>query len=169
MNLRAVYKGICLAGLMWATGCHYFVSKEKRVHEQVVAELLRLNLDSVDQYPLFEACDELAPKTEQKVCFEQTLLAHLSESFSHYEFLVTENVHDTLTVIFKVDSVGTVSLLKLETNARITDEVPEFDGIVEQSLKVLPRIQPAIKKGIPVSAKFSLPLVVNTRQHGSNE
>jgi hypothetical protein len=155
--------------MLWATGCHYFVSKEKKVQDQVVAELLRLNLDSVDQYPLFEACDELAPKTEQKACFEQTILAHLSESFSHYEFLVTESVHDTLMVVFKVDSVGKVSLLKLETNARITNEIPEFDGIVEQSLKILPRIEPAIKKGIPVSAKFSLPLVVNTRQHGSYE
>ena len=61
-----------------------------------------------------------------------------------------------------VDNKGQVSVLEVERNEDIENQIPEFRTIMAQSLKGLPPLSPALKRGVPVSSKFRIPIIVNS-------
>jgi hypothetical protein len=79
-----------------------------------------------------------------------------------FEFLMADDVEDTLYMDFLVDLEGTITVLDIEQNREVADQIPEFNGVITQSLKSLPPVAPALKRGIPVNAKFRIPLILNT-------
>lgn len=121
-----------------------------------------IDWNQVDQYPLFGNCDETAPNTVQKECFETTLLAHLSENLKGFEFSLEGEVDDILYVDFLIDRDGSISLLEMDKNTMVSSQIPEFENLIVQSLMDLPTVAPALKRGIPVRAKFRLPIVLKT-------
>jgi len=144
------------------TSCKWFDSRETRTRKLVQAELKSIDWNDVDQYPLFSDCDESNSKEAQKNCFEQTLLLHFSSTLHDFEFVLDQEVDDVIYVDFLVDREGAISVLDIERNDAVQDQIPEFNGVITQSLKSLPRLAPALKRGIPVNAKFRIPLVLNT-------
>jgi hypothetical protein len=128
----------------------------------VEQQMQEIDWNQIDQYPLFDNCDETAPKTAQKECFETTLLAHLSEMLKGFEFTLEGEVDDILFVDFLIDRDGSISLLEMEENMKVSNQIPEFENLIVQSLMDLPAVVPALKRGIPVSAKFRLPIVLKT-------
>lgn len=142
--------------------CKWFETRETRTRKLVQAELKSIDWNDVDQYPLFSDCDESNSKEAQRNCFEQTLLLHFSSTLHDFEFVLDQDVDDVIYVDFLVDKDGAISVLDIEKNAAVQDQIPEFNGVITQSLKSLPRLAPALKRGIPVNAKFRIPLVLNT-------
>ena len=153
---------LILALIFLLCGCQWLPSREKRTQKLVDQELASINWNEVDQFPLFEACDESVSKEEQRQCFERTLLMHFSMTLQDFEFQTEQSLKDTLFIDFLIDNQGTITILEIEENAAIRNENPEFEGIVSRSLKSLPRIQPALKRGIPVATQFRIPLVIRT-------
>ena len=142
--------------------CAWFESGEAKARKLVEAELQGIDWNDVDQYPLFADCDETVSKQAQKECFEQTLLLHFSMTLQDFEFVLENNVVDTIYVDFLVDQEGTISIVDIERNSAVAAQIPEFNGVITQSLKTLPRLAPALKRGMPVKAKFRIPLVLKT-------
>lgn len=154
---------LCTLGLLcFLTACDWFASKETKTQKMVEEEMQNINWNEVDQYPLFSDCDELASKGDQKACFEATLLMHFSMTLQEFDFVLDTQVNDTVYVNFMMDQDGLISVLDIEKDNAIDTEMPEFDGVITQSLRSLPRVAPALKRGIPVSAKFRIPIVLNT-------
>jgi hypothetical protein len=112
---------------------------------------------------LFETCDESTSKTSQRECFESELLKHFSATLREFEFVIDAKVNNTVFVDFLIDQEGRISVTNIEKDRAINDKMPEFDGIISQSLKNLPPLAPAVKRGIPVSAKFRIPIVLNSK------
>ncbi len=125
-------------------------------------EMLTIDWNDVDNYPLFESCDETLAKSEQRECFESELLKHFSTTLQGFEFIIDTKVNKTVIVDFLIDQEGKVSVLRIEKDKAIDVLMPEFNGIVSQSLKNLPPLAPALKRGIPVNAKFRIPIVLNS-------
>ncbi len=123
---------------------------------------MTIDWNDVDTYPLFENCDEGVSKYEQRDCFQQTMLQYFTDAFSDAKFEVLETVDETLYIDFKVDEHGFITLDKIGENERINELIPNFNEEVSNRLKELTTVAPAIKRGIPVSMKFRLPLVLNT-------
>ena len=63
-----------------------------------------------------------------------------------------------------VDEQGKLSLLNIENKKSITNEIPNIDLIIKNSLNNIPSLYPATKTnfGIPVSTKFQLPLILKS-------
>ncbi len=158
-----VYRLLCgflLAGSL--TACNLFESPEDRTRKLVEEEMQTIDFNEVDQFPLFADCDETAAKPEQRGCFERTLLMHLSMTLQDFEFRSEEPLRDTLNIDFRVDANGVVSILSVEEHPHLSEQNPEFERIVTGSLRSLPRLQPALKRGIPVATQFRLPIVIQT-------
>lgn len=155
------YGILCLLCIL--TSCDWFPSKEIRTQRLVDQEMQTIDWNGVDQYPLFDNCDEVASLESQKECFESTLFGHFSAILYEFEYELEGDVHDTIHVDFKIDQMGTISLLHMDKNARVDDQIPEFEIIITRSLMTLPSVAPALKRGIPVSAKFRIPIVLNTK------
>ena len=124
-------------------------------------ELMAIDWNDVDQYPLFEACDEMAQKTEQRNCFEREMLERFMEAFSDTVYEVDQEIKDTLFVDFEVDEDGFVNIIEIEQNAAIEEVVPGFRDEVRSRFKDL-TVLPAHKRGINVKIKFRLPIILDT-------
>ncbi len=153
---------LTFACLFLCCSCDLLTPKEEKTRRLVQEELSSINWNDVDQYPHFLNCEESIAKEEQRICFEEELLKHFSSTLKDFEFELKEDVEDTIYVDFLVERDGSITVLDIE-NHQIQEQVPEFNAIITQSLKSLPTIEPALKRGIPVSAKFRIPLELNTR------
>lgn len=143
--------------------CNFFESKEKRTQELINAELQQIDWNSIDSYPLFLECDETESKENQKQCFEQKLTTHFETTLNEFEFVIDSDSNPTVFVTFVIAVDGRINIITIDKDASIVKQMPEFDGVVSQSLKNIPAIAPALKRGIPVSTKFRIPIQLNTK------
>ena len=141
--------------------CDLFESKEKKTRELVNQEMRTINWNDVDNYPLFESCDESTSKTSQRECFETELLQHFSATLQEFEFVIGPDMDTTVFVDFLIDQEGELTVVDIQKDNAIDEVMPEFDGIISQSLRNLPTLAPALKRGIPVRVKFRIPIVLN--------
>ena len=143
--------------------CDLLTTKDKKTEKLVSQEMQSIDWNDVDQYPLFSDCDETATKTAQKRCFEETLLLHISMTLEGSQFTVDKEIKDTIYVDFISQSNSTITILNIFNSDMFGDKMPEFNDRITQSLNNLPKIEPALKRGIPISAKFRIPIVLNTK------
>ncbi len=153
---------LMLLGGLLLTSCQWLTPKEEKTRRLVQEELRSINWNDVDQYPLFESCGESISKEAQRDCFQEALLRHFSATLEEFEFVIDEDVEDTIYVDFLVEKDGAVTVLDIEDHITLQRQIPEFNAIITQSLKSLPEVQPALKRGIPVNAKFRIPIELNT-------
>jgi hypothetical protein len=142
------------------TSCDWQKSPDVLTQELADAELKTINWNELDQFPLFSVCDETVSKPKQQECFQSTLMLHLSMALQDFNLKVNNEISDTLYLNFKVDTLGSVSVLDISNHAIISLENPDFINFVDKRLKGLPKLEPALKRGIPVSAQFRVPLVI---------
>ena len=140
--------------------CNGSAKREQKTQELVDREIRSIDWEDVDQYPLFVDCDELASKPEQKRCFMETLLRHFSKSLQESDLVLTEEVRDTIFVNFRMEDTGAITLIDIKNDKQIGPQLPTFEDQIKKSLNNLPKIEPALKRGIPVSAKFRIPIVL---------
>ena len=129
----------------------------------VNSELMAIDWNDVDQYPLFEDCDELARKAEQRNCFQREMLKRFVAAFSDTVYQVEEEIKDTLFVDFEVDEDGFVNITEIEENNAIEQVVPGFRDEIRKRFKDL-TVFPARKEGIKVKIKFRLPIILDTEK-----
>lgn len=144
------------------SSCNYLLSKEERTQQLVSQELMAIDWNDVDQYPLFEECDEIALKRVQRDCFETEMLRRFSTAFNDTVFMVEQSINDTLKVDFVVDEDGFVTIMNIKENGDLEQLIPGFQSEVSRRLNDLTTVAPALKRGIPVSIKFRLPIIVDT-------
>ena len=144
------------------TSCDFFTSKEEKTADLVNAQLEQIDWSDVDNYPLFENCDETVSKIAQRHCFESELLKACSKTLSEFDFHLNAETDAKVMVDFLVDQDGRISVLSIQKDAAIDVEMPEFDKIVTQAIKNIPPLAPALKRGIPVKAKFRIPIVLQS-------
>lgn len=160
--MRFMRKFLTILILCSCFSCDLFESKEKKTQKLVKQEMLAIDWNDVDNYPLFENCDESTSKTSQRECFESELLTHFSATLKEFEFVIDPGINSTVFVEFLIDHEGRLSVIQIEKDKAIDTKMPEFDGIISQSLKNLPPLAPALKRGIPVNAKFRIPIVLDS-------
>jgi len=142
--------------------CDFFSSKEEKTAELVNEQLQQIDWSDVDNYPLFANCDETVSKVAQRQCFESELLKHCSESLVKYAFHISTETNPKVLVDLLVDQDGKISVIGIEKDTGINTQMPKFDAIIVQAIKNVPPLAPALKRGIPVKAKFRIPIVLKS-------
>lgn len=145
------------------TSCSLFESKEEKTQKLVDKELQQIDWSDVDDYPLFSDCDETVSKTLQKNCFEQKILLHLSTDLKAFQLRSEKQVEEVIFLDFIVENNGNISIESIDNKEVFGGQMAEFNSRVKRSLKRLPRIEPALKRGIPVRAKFRIPIFLNSK------
>jgi hypothetical protein len=145
------------------TSCGLFESKAEKTQKLVEKELQQIDWTNVDHYPLFDECDETASKLKQKTCFEEKLVLHLSSDLQQFEIVSERQVKDVIFIDIIVQSDGSITVLNIENQEVFQEQQQDFEQLVENSLNSLPRIEPALKRGVPVRAKFRIPIFLNSK------
>jgi len=151
---------LCCFGLL--VSCELFMSQEEKAQKLVNEDLLSIDWNDVDQYPLFDVCDETAVKAAQRECFQNVMADYLAEVLAELSFEVEQDVNDTVYIDFLVDEHGFISVFELDHSIGALKGMEDFNGILTKRLNHLATVAPALKRGTPVSLRFRLPLLLNT-------
>lgn len=152
-----------LCCLFLLQSCDWIASTESKTQKIVEDELRGIDWNDVDQYPLFEGCDETADKLEQRLCFENTLLQNLAMTLQDFHFVIDSEIETTIYVDFLVDNQGAITVVEIDKNPVLEDQLPQFNGIITKGLKSMSNPAPALKRGVPVKTRFRLPLQIITK------
>ena len=98
------------------SSCSFFESTEKKTQKLVDKELQEIDWTAVDEYPLFNDCDELVSKEIQRTCFEEKLLLHLSEGLKEFELTSELEINDVVFLDFKIENDGAITICLLYTS-----------------------------------------------------
>lgn len=139
------------------TSCEFFKKKE---FTPTTAIDTIVDYHSVDVFPLFPSCDSIPSQEKQKICSQIKLSEHIYASLSDYQIVTSDKILDTIYIKLKIDKSGKSTLSNMQSSVFIKGQIPKLDSIIASGINSLPLLKPAIKRGIPVTTEFTLPIVV---------
>ena len=146
--------------LLLATSCNYFEKKKVYSEDLLEEELQTFNWKEVDTYPTFDNCDSITVKEDSKMCFQNTLITNVNKFLADQNLVVSNDVNDTIRLKIIINNTGFLEVESIKIQPETLIEIPEIDSLLRQSLKSIPKIYPAIKRGQQVTTVFELPVIV---------
>lgn len=140
--------------------CQY-LDKQVPSEEALLQEKLKaINWKEVDEFPSVSDCEKLEDKALQRNCFFEFMAQQIQLKLDIDTLSVLYPELDTIAV--KV-TVFTDSTLKFEPQFpkdSVAYDTIKIDSILHARLIDFPKINPAIKRGIPVKSQFILPVIL---------
>ena len=123
-----------------------------------------VNWTSSDEMPSFEVCNDLVNESERKSCFNTKIINLIYSNLSFEKIRVNNKINDTLIISLLINEKGKISLIGIKNEDKLVNKIPELKTLIRNSLEKIPTLYPATKTniGIPVSSKFSLPLIIKS-------
>ena len=123
-----------------------------------------VNWTSSDEMPSFEVCNDLVNESERKNCFNTKIINLIYSNLSFEKIRVNNKINDTLIISLLINEKGKISLIGIKNEDKLVNKIPELKILIGNSLEKIPSLYPATKTnmGIPVSSKFSLPLIIKS-------
>lgn len=116
-----------------------------------------VDFSTVDTFPSFKVCDTIINKTKKETCFRNTIHQKIGEELQKHTFLLKDSIDTTILVDLIINAKGDIIFSGLNSE-KIKTELPELDSIIKVTIENLPVVHPAIKRGIPVTTKYQLPI-----------
>ena len=144
-----------------------------------------VNWTSSDEMPSFEVCNDLVNESERKSCFNTKIINLIYSNLSFEKIRVNNKINDKTYMIknisfsmlglhniqnalasisLLINEKGKISLIGIKNEDKLVNKIPELETLIGNSLEKIPSLYPATKTnmGIPVSSKFSLPLIIKS-------
>ena len=144
------------------SSCQFFETEKISSESFLEDEIKAINWKDIDQYPVFQSCENETEKASQKSCFETTLINHLYQSIQSENTIVSKDLNETIIIDFMVNEKGTLSISNMKIDSVLSNQLPLLENKIIQGLDALQPIAPAYKRGIPVKTTFKLPIVIKT-------
>jgi len=144
------------------SSCQFFETEKISSETFLEEEIKSINWKDIDQYPVFQNCENETELASQKSCFETTLINHLYQSIQSENTIVSEDINQTVVIDFMVNEKGELSISNMKIDSVLSNLLPLLETKIIQGLDSLQPIAPAYKRGIPVKTTFKLPVVIKT-------
>ena len=125
-------------------------------------QLKEINWKEVDVYPSVIDCEKNTDETQKKQCFFEFMSNTIQQKLSV----------DTLKILFpKLDTIEVKVTVNPDASMQFEPQFPKdaiaydtiiIDSILKIKLVDFPKVNPAIKRGIPVKTQFILPVIIKT-------
>lgn len=135
------------------------VPTEQELFEKQIKEI---NWSEVDEYPSFLECDKISDNNQRKQCFFEFMATTIQQKLSVEDLAVLYPQLDTIEV--KVTVFPDASLQfepQFESDSLAYDKI-KIDSILKTKLIDFPKVNPALKRGIPVKTEFILPVIIKS-------
>ncbi|CAM1351697.1 hypothetical protein [Tenacibaculum insulae] len=120
-----------------------------------------INYTEVDVSPTFYKCKKL-PDSAKLNCFKLEIRSRLQNPLLTCNFITEKEINETVLIDLLIDNKGFFKLKKIKSSTKIKQYLPKLDSVLKNTIKNLPKITPAFKRGIPVTTQYQLPLKIKT-------
>ena len=128
--------------------------------ELLQKELKSINWKEVDEYPSVVNCEKIDDKKQRQQCFFEVLTQLIQEKLSVDTLSVLYPELDTIEVKVTVFPNATMQFEPQFPKDSVAYDRIKIDSILKARLVGFPKINPAIKRGIPVKTQFILPVIL---------
>lgn len=140
--------------------CQYFDKQIPSEKELLQKELKSINWKEVDEYPSVIDCEKIEDKKQRQQCFFEILTQLIQEKLSVDTLSVLYPELDTIEVKVTVFPNATMQFEPQFPKDSVAYDKIKIDSILKARLVDFPKINPAIKRGIPVKTQFILPVIL---------
>jgi hypothetical protein len=128
--------------------------------ELLQKELQTINWKEVDEFPSFVDCDKLDNKAKRQLCFFEYLTQLIQQKLSSDTLSILYPELDTIEVLVTIFPDAKMKFEPQFSKDSVTYDTNKIDSILQARLVNFPKVNPAIKRGIPVKTKFILPVIL---------
>lgn len=140
--------------------CQYFDKQVPSEKELLQKELKSINWKEVDEYPSVVDCDKIEDKKQRQQCFFEVLTQLIQEKLCNDTLAMLYPELDTIEVKVTVFPNATMKFEPQFPKDSVAYDTVKIDSILKARLVDFPKINPAIKRGIPVKTQFILPVIL---------
>ncbi|WGH77032.1 hypothetical protein P8625_07825 [Tenacibaculum tangerinum] len=120
-----------------------------------------VNFTKVDVSPSFTSCINL-PVQEKDACFREEIHKRIATSLQQYNFTTATNLNEEVVIKLLINKKGKFLVEKIIASKTIDSQLPALDSIIKLTIAKLPTVQPAMKRGVPVTTQYQLPITIKT-------
>jgi hypothetical protein len=140
--------------------CHYFDKQVPSEKELLQKELQAINWKEVDEYPSVVDCDKIDNKEQRQQCFFEILTQLIQEKLNTDTLTLLYPELDTIEVKVTVFPNAKLQFEPQFPKDSVAYDTVKIDSILKARLVDFPKINPAIKRGLPVKTQFILPVIL---------
>ncbi len=148
--------------MIFCTSCNK-LSVFKKTNPAPVVDTI-LDFSSVDVSPSFKVCDSIIEKANKTSCFRTTVHKEISKELLQHKLTIKDSISEIVFVDLIINSKGNFVLDGIQSPENIKTALPRLDSLIKVSVQKLPIIYPAIKRGIPVTTKYRLPIRIQLKE-----
>jgi hypothetical protein len=145
---------------LFFSSCQYFDKQVPLEKELLQKELKAINWKEVDEYPSVDYCEKIQNKAQRKACFFEVMTQLIQEKLSIDTLSILYPELDTIEVKVTILANATMQFEPQFPKDSVAYDTIKIDSILKSRLVDFPKVNPAIKRGIPVKTQFILPVII---------
>ncbi|RMA77694.1 hypothetical protein BC961_0035 [Flavobacterium weaverense] len=144
--------------------CQFMEKQVPSEKELLQKELKSINWKEVDEYPSLSDCDKIESKAQRQQCFFDVLTQLIQEKLSVDTLSMLYPKLDTIEVKVTIFPNATMQFEPQFPKDSVAYDRIKIDSILKARLVDFPKVNPAIKRGIPVKTQFILPVIIKVEK-----
>jgi hypothetical protein len=158
-NMRKIILILLLSPLLFSS-CQYFDKQVPLEKDLLQKELKSINWNEVDEYPSVADCEKIENKMMRQQCFFEYMTQLIQYKLSVDTLSILYPELDTIEVKVTIYPNSRLQFEPLFPKDSVAYDTIKIDSILKARLVGFPKINPAIKRGIPVKTQFILPVIL---------
>jgi len=142
------------------SSCQYFEKQVPSKEELLQKELQTINWKEVDEFPSISECEKIEEEALRKQCFFEFLAQIIQEKLSADTLAILYPELDTIEVKVTIFPNATMQFEPQFPKDSVAYDTIKIDSILKARLVDFPKVNPALKRGIPVKTQFTLPVIL---------
>jgi hypothetical protein len=149
---------------LFLNSCQYFEKKVPSEKELLQKELKSINWKEVDEYPSVADCEKVADKKLRQQCFFQFMTSVIQQKLDIDTLSILYPELDTISVKVTVFPNAALKFEPQFPKDSVAYNTTKIDSVLRARLVDFPKVNPAIKRGVPVKTQFILPVIIKSKK-----
>ncbi|UUW10471.1 hypothetical protein NLG42_06600 [Flavobacterium plurextorum] len=149
--------------ILFLNSCQYFEKQVPSEKELLQKELKSINWKEVDEYPTVADCEKISDKKQRQKCFFDVMSTLIQEKLNVDSLSIMYPELDTIEVKVTIFPNAVMKFEPQFPKDSVAYDTIKIDSILHARLVNFPKINPAIKRGIPVKTQFILPVILKAK------
>lgn len=150
--------------LLFLNSCQYFEKKVPSEKELLQKELKSINWKEVDEYPTVAECETISDKKQRQKCFFEVMSQLIQEKLNVDSLSILYPDLDTIQVKVTVFPNSKMEFEPEFQKDSVVYDTIRIDSVLHARLVDFPKVNPAIKRGLPVRTQFTLPVIIKAKE-----